>query len=70
MKQDQNRNPDADRRRFIKDSLVTGVGIATATVLPGTLMAAGQDGSAGEPKAQKGYHLTPHIIEYYKTMRS
>ncbi len=70
MKQNPNKKPDAERRQFIKGSLATGVGIATAAVLPGTLVAAGQEGSPDEPKAQKGYHLTPHIIEYYKTMAS
>lgn len=70
MKQDQKKNLDAERRQFIKGSLVTGVGVATAAVLPGALMAAEEDSAPGQPKAQKGYHLTPHIIECYKTMAS
>lgn len=70
MKQDRKKNLNSERREFIKGSLVTGVGVATAAVLPGTLMAAEPEGSPERPKAQQGYHLTPHIIQYYKTTAS
>ncbi len=52
MKQDQKKNLDSERRKFIKGSLVTGVGVATATVLPGVVIATEED-SPGQPKEQK-----------------
>lgn len=73
MKDDHEKHPDNERRRFIKGSLVAGVGVATAVVLPGEVMAAEHaehEESPDRPKAQKGYRLTPHILEYYKTMAS
>ncbi|PLX62086.1 twin-arginine translocation signal domain-containing protein [Sedimenticola selenatireducens] len=69
MKQDQKKHLDSELRKFIKGSLVTGVGVATATVLPGVVVATEED-SPGQPKEQKGYRLTPHILEYYKTTAS
>jgi hypothetical protein len=37
--------------------------------IPGAVVAADSD-SPGQPKAQKGYRLTAHILEYYKSTAS
>ncbi|WP_428623978.1 twin-arginine translocation signal domain-containing protein [Sedimenticola sp.] len=69
MKDDSNKTLDSGRREFIRGSLVTGVGVATAAVLPGTVMAA-EESSSAQTKVQQGYRLTAHILEYYKTTAS
>ncbi len=57
---------DKQRREFIKNSTLIGAGVAAAAVAPG---AAASSVSSGKPedKKQKGYQLTPHVIEYYKS---
>jgi len=57
------------RREFIKKSTLVGVGIAATAVAPGAAIA---DVSAhnSRDKQQKGYQLTPHVIEYYKSAAS
>jgi hypothetical protein len=69
MKNDQKKALNSERRNFIRGSLVAGVGVATAAVIPGAVVAADSD-SPGQPKAQKGYRLTAHILEYYKSTAS
>lgn len=69
MKDDKKKHLDSERRRFIKGSLVTGVGVAAAAVAPGAVMAS-DDESSDQTKTQKGYRLTPHILQYYKTTAS
>jgi hypothetical protein len=68
MKQERKQTHDKRRREFLQDSAAAGVGIAVAASLPGTVTA---EESAGEtsPKG-KGYRLTNHILEYYKTISS
>lgn len=56
-----------DRRKFIKQCAVVG---GTAAVVAATRGAAAQepDGPA-QPRTEqqaRGYHLTPHIREYYR----
>jgi hypothetical protein len=73
MKNDQKKALNSERRNFIRGSLVAGVGVATAAVMPGAVVAADADApdqSKAQPKAQKGYRLTPHILEYYKSTAS
>ena len=57
---------DKKRREFIKKSTLVGAGVAVAAVAPGAAVA---DVSTEKPedKQQKGYQLTPHVIEYYKS---
>ena len=58
---------DQERREFIKKSALVGAGIAAATVAP-VSAAAGVAVDRPEDKQQKGYQLTPHVIEYYKSL--
>jgi len=56
------------RREFIKSSTLVGAGVVATTVLPGTAIASN---SVGEPEEkQKGYQLTEHVLEYYKSAAS
>jgi hypothetical protein len=57
------------RREFIKNSTLAGAGIAAAAIIPGTVVA-GTKSEMPEDKKQKGYQLTDHIIEYYKSAAS
>ena len=56
---------DKQRREFIKNSTLVGAGLAAAAVAPGAA-AAGVTSEKSEDKQQKGYQLTPHVLEYYK----
>ena len=56
------------RREFIKNSTLVGAGVVATTVLPGTAIASN---SMAEPEEkQKGYQLTEHVLEYYKSAAS
>lgn len=65
-----NRDGDSSTRREFLRSVAGVGGVATATALVGTTARAetvagpGADGSA---PASKGYHVTPHIEQYYRT---
>jgi hypothetical protein len=58
---------DKQRREFIKNSTLIGVGVAAAAAAPGAA-ATGVTSDKPETKQQKGYQLTPHVIEYYKSL--
>jgi len=58
---------DKERREFIKKSTLVGAGIAATAVVPG-VATAGVSVDRPEDKQQKGYQLTPHVIEYYKSL--
>ncbi len=57
---------DKQRREFIKKSTLVGAGVAASAVVPGAAVA-GTSADKPEDKQQKGYQLTPHVIEYYKS---
>lgn len=69
MKKDRKTTLNSERRNFLRGSLVAGAGAAAAAVLPGAVIAA-EPAASDEAKEQKGYRLTPHILEYYKTTAS
>jgi len=57
---------DKQRREFIKKSTLVGAGLAATAVAPGVANAGVADDKP-EGKQQKGYQLTSHVIEYYKS---
>jgi len=57
---------DQERREFIKKSTLAGAGVA-ATAIVGTTAMADVGATASEKPAQKGYQLTPHVLDYYKS---
>lgn len=69
MKEDNKQMPISARRKFLRGSLMTGVGVAAAAALPNAVLAAESD-SVEKKEEQKGYRLTQHILDYYKTMAS
>lgn len=69
MKKDNKQALATDRRKFLRGSLVTGMSVAAAAALPGTVLAVERDAAIKE-EGQRGYHLTQHILDYYRTMAS
>ena len=57
---------DQDRREFIKKSTMVGAGVAATTMVSGNAIAQVSGDSAEKP-AQKGYQLTQHVVDYYKS---
>jgi len=65
MKRDVKR-VDAGRRKFINGAAAAGLGTIAAASLPmSTLAAPAQD--PGKESAGKGYRLSQHVLDYYKS---
>jgi hypothetical protein len=63
-----NRQPlDQERRTFVTKSTVVGVGAVAAAVLPGVVIANTVESPSEPKKQQKGYQLTDHVADYYKS---
>ena len=72
MKKKQ-QSTDRKRRRFLRDTAMASAGFAAAVALPGlatTAVSSESDAPTDAAQSQKGYRLTPHIAEYYKTLTS
>ena len=62
-----NKQPDdRQRREFIKKSTLAGAGVA-ATAMASTSAIAGVETEVSEKPGQKGYQLTQHVLDYYKS---
>ena len=57
---------DQERREFIKKSTLAGAAVA-ATTLASTRAIAQVSEEIAEPPGQKGYQLTQHVMDYYKS---
>jgi hypothetical protein len=57
---------DLQRRDFVKKSTLVGMGVATAAALPQSAIADMSEPQS-EKAEQKGYQVTQHVLEYYKT---
>ena len=57
---------DQARREFIKKSTLAGAGVAATTMASTRAIAAVDDGVEQKP-GQKGYQLTQHVLDYYKS---
>ena len=57
------------RREFLKTGAAIGAGAAVSALLPGTAAAEGEAEHAADGKAKKGYQLTQHVLDYYKTAK-
>ena len=64
-----NKTLDNNRRDFIKKSALVGAGVAASTVVGGEAVAAVTT-EDGEAKQNKGYQLTQHVADYYKSAAS
>ncbi|MCP4980782.1 MAG: twin-arginine translocation signal domain-containing protein [Gammaproteobacteria bacterium] len=54
-----------ERREFIKKSTLVGSAVAASTMASTNAIA--QVGTTEEKPRQKGYQLTQHVIDYYKS---
>ena len=68
MKKELKQTHDAARRNFLRNSAATGLGAAVAVSLPATVTA--EEEATPEPSVKKGYRLTRHVLDYYKTLTS
>jgi hypothetical protein len=57
---------DQERRAFIKKSTLVGAGVA-ATTMASTRAIAEVSGETAEKPGHKGYQLTQHVVDYYKS---
>ena len=65
MKRDDDKKQNA-RRDFLRGTAAAGAGAAVAVALPG-IAAAAVDEAEQRPAEKKGYRLTRHIVDDYKT---
>jgi hypothetical protein len=56
---------DQDRRDFIKKSTLVGAVVVASTAASAEAIAS--VASPVEQPEQKGYQLTPHVLDYYKS---
>ena len=57
---------DQERREFIKKSTLVGAAVATTTLASTAAIAQVSEEIAEKPD-QKGYRLTQHVMDYYKS---
>ncbi|MCH8105049.1 MAG: twin-arginine translocation signal domain-containing protein [Proteobacteria bacterium] len=55
-----------NRRDFLKKSSIVGASVVVTTTVPAAALANAAD-QAPEIEQQKGYHVTQHVIDYYKS---
>ena len=63
---DKNYLKDQKRRAFIKQSTLIGAGVAASTMATTRAVADVAEDAAEKP-VQKGYQLTQHVLDYYKS---
>jgi hypothetical protein len=63
---DENQPKDQQRREFIKKSAIVGAGVA-ATAVASTSAVADVGTPSTEKPEQKGYQLSQHVLDYYKS---
>ena len=54
------------RREFIKKSTIVGVGVAASAMTATSAIADVSTSSSTKPE-QKGYQLSQHVLDYYKS---
>jgi len=65
--QDEATPPRVHRRDFLRQALTAGAGLAAVAVMPRGVAAAAGDGMPPATPQARGYHLTPHIRDYYQS---
>lgn len=71
MKKDMQQAVDTQRREFVRGSMSASVGVAVAASMPVSALAVEEETvDKTQIKKQQGYHLTHHILEYYKSTAS
>ncbi len=62
----KNQPKDQQRREFIKKSAIVGAGV-TATAVASTSAIADVGATGADKPEQKGYQLSQHVLDYYKS---
>ena len=57
---------DQNRREFLKKSTIVGAGVVATSTVPAAALANVAD-NAPDTKQQKGYQVTQHVVDYYKS---
>lgn len=60
---------DASRRNFMHDAAAAGLGTFVAAAMPTSTLAAPAEEAGGHAKG-KGYRLSRHVLDYYKSIAS
>ena len=68
MNKDMKQSVDTKRRKFMCDSISASVSVAVVASVPGSVVAIEEE--TPEIKQQQGYHLSNHILDYYKSAAS
>jgi hypothetical protein len=55
------------RREFLRGALVASVSMATIGLTLPSVAAVSEELEPTDKQSKQGYHLTPHIIDYYKS---
>ena len=63
----KDKQTNLSRRVFLRGMVLSSAGAAVATAVPGVAVASASEPLSEPPDKQKGYRLTPHILDYYKT---
>ena len=60
-----------DRRAFLKVSAAAGSGAVAVALLPGAAVAEDEGSGTGCDKndKKKGYRISQHVLDYYKTAK-
>lgn len=66
MKQND-KHTNLSRRIFLRGTVLTSAGAVVATAVPGVAVASVVETEPEAGGKQKGYRLTRHIVDYYKT---
>lgn len=61
---------DASRRNFIRGTAAIGVSSAVVAAIPAVSVSASSQVADEQVTKDKGYRLTQHILDYYKTLMS
>ncbi len=67
MKRDS--QPVNSRREFLKTSVTAGAGAMAASLLAGSATAEPDSPPAEAARKKKGYELTPHVLDYYRSAK-
>ena len=61
---DQKQKVSQSRRKFLRDTAVTGGAAAAVVAVPGVAQAKAE--TQEKPEKEEGYRLSQHILDYYK----